>query len=238
LKKVVQFKIKNIFAIIISIIILPIIFLTNNCSQTDEVGLASYEISEEFSGAVIGQLLTVDDFGIAFGLASDPGNPNMFLRVHFYINGPYGSGSYIGSALANYDNGLGNPHYFRFQIPNNVTSGQPQLIYAYGHDPKFNRLLVGSPGTYIGLIPKAQNIFNENLASFVVQACSNCHSWDYQSLYYGPLTNPRPGQGGSATNNTFINKMNGGGHGGGRFCNSNSDFPCSDIQRWWQAEFN
>jgi hypothetical protein len=125
----------------------PFRFSTETIGSLDVVG----SFSENGNEAV-----AVNDGEVAgWSLDTDlPGNSN---PVHFYIDGPAGSGIYIDQTLANIPRpdvntvtGYPGDHGFSYFIPDQYRDGLTHTIYAYGIDitggpPK---LLQGSPKTF------------------------------------------------------------------------------------------
>jgi len=198
------------------------------------------DVGAAFSGQLTSSIISVSSSGVAFGYAYDRVNPTRSIRVLFYIDGAVGTGTFIGDKAAN-EAGFGSAagHYFTFQIPAGYNNGTNRTLHIYGHDavPAYSLRPAGVP--YVGYTPKAEPIFNEQIRGFVQSNCVQCHTWNYQTLYSGPLLTPTPISGGTATNNRFIRKMSGAeGHSGGQFCGGNINGGiCAEIQRWWRAEF-
>ncbi|HEY4493283.1 MAG TPA: hypothetical protein VJB98_01550 [Candidatus Paceibacterota bacterium] len=113
----------------------------------------------------IGHLDGVDQgTGKVWGWALDPDAPTKSIAVHFYANGPAGSGLLIGSATANIARPDVNKvtkypgnHGFSWQLPDRYKIGYHQ-IYAYAIDTNGdgNPVLVGAPKT-IGARPSANS---------------------------------------------------------------------------------
>jgi hypothetical protein len=79
--------------------------------------------------------------GNAAGWSLDPDNPSQSNTVHFYIDGPAGSGTFIGSIVANIPRpdvnqttGYPGNHGYNFPIPNQYRDGRQHTLYAYGID--------------------------------------------------------------------------------------------------------
>ena len=69
--------------------------------------------------------------------------------------------------------------------------------------------------------------------------CNGCHgdsSHTYEARW-GTLIQPPPHLGGTATNNSLIQKASGNNHAGGDRCGGINGGVCAKIQAWWQAEF-
>ncbi len=101
----------------------------------------------------VGLLNSVTSNGDAIGWSADPSIPDQPNIVHFYVDGPAGSGTYIGQTIANTPwPGVPYPgnHGYSFSIPAQYRDNQQHTIYAYGIDlsgdePKH---LPGSPKTF------------------------------------------------------------------------------------------
>ncbi len=193
------------------------------------------------SAKIVSDFQYISNSGVASGYAYDANNPSKAIKVLFYIDGPVGVGKYVGETLANLKNiGVNDGHYFTFQIPPAYANGKEYVLYAYGVSAIQKNILKPNFLEYMAFTPKAEAIFNQQIAGFVQTNCTKCHNWDYQGLYWGALLYPLPSMGGSATANTFIKKMSGQTkHTGGVFCANNNVNTgiCSEIQRWWNAEF-
>lgn len=219
--------------------------LFNNCAGDSQKQAESSsdgtsgnpEIGSEFSGKVQGSVTTISTSGNIWGYALDPSNKNKSLRVYFYIDGPVGTGTLIGNALANIQSlGANAGHYYSYNIPETYADGKAHKIYAYGYAASTSFALAPVSYSFTAYTPKAEAIYNQGINNLVTGTCNKCHSWNFKDLFYGALLSPTPTQGGSPTNNKFYQKMM--GHSGGKFCTVSTDFPCSDIQAWWNAEFN
>jgi hypothetical protein len=226
---------------------LSITVLFNNCAPSkggdetvEEASEPEVEMVKDFSGKLTASFQSVSVDGKAFGYAFDSMNKTAAIKVIFYANGPVGTGVYVGEIVAK-ESGVGAyaGHYFSYKIPAELANGKTQSLYAYGHEAKPEYLIGKAPKTFISYSPKAEAYFNQYIGPFVNSSCKSCHTWNYQSLFYGPLMSPSPTAGGTKTNNKFIRKMSGlEGHNGGQFCSAgvNSDI-CVNIQAWWQLEF-
>lgn len=239
-------KFKAYFIYTFSILFISLFY--SNCGKfPDKVAMQSdatssmvtNDIGGKFSGQLTSLISSVSILGEVWGYAYDPQNTSSSLKVILYIDGPVGSGQYIGETQANQSSpGPNNGHYFRFQLPAQYADGNSHQLYVYGFDVRPELLLKPGAFSYLAYTPKAENVFNVQLKSFTSGVCASCHSWSYSSLYTGPLMKPTPANGGSPTNNLFIQKMAGlTGHSGGKFCNGVNDGICLEIQNWWNAEF-
>ncbi len=208
--------------------------------EEDETNLPS-DIGTVSSAKIVSDFQYISSSGVASGYAYDANIPAKAIKVLFYIDGPVGVGKYIGETLANLKNiGVNDGHYFTFQIPPAYANGKEFVLYAYGVSAIQKNILKPNFLEYMAFTPKAEAIFSQQIAGFVQTNCTKCHKWDYQSLYWSPLLYPLPSLGGSATTNTLIKKMSGQiKHSGGVFCANNNVNTgiCSEIQRWWNAEF-
>ena len=66
--------------------------------------------------------------GVASGVASDPDRPGQSIRVDFYINAPWPSGTKIGQT---YTNSYGQ---YSWQLPSSYQNGVTYALYAYAID--------------------------------------------------------------------------------------------------------
>ena len=112
----------------------------------------------------IGSFDGVESTGFAWGWSLDPDNANSSIAIHFYIDGPAGTGTYIGQVVANTARpdvnsvtGYPGDHGFGYQIPIQYLNGQTHSLYAYGIDTggDANTLLGGSPKTFTITSPNA-----------------------------------------------------------------------------------
>lgn len=208
----------------------------SSTSTTDIQTSNNPVVGNEFSGKVTGVIDSVSISGQVWGYAFDPVNKSKTLKVLFYLDGPVGVGTLIGEALANIQSlGINAGHYYKFDLPPAYADGKNHKIYAYGQSATPSLALTPGEMSYASFTPKAEPVYNSFLNSYVSN-CSRCHSWNFNSLYYGALVSPTPLQGGTATNNKLINKLLNGHNGNS--CNGNlTTSPCSNIQAWWNAEF-
>jgi len=190
---------------------------------------------------LVARLDSISSDGKAYGYAQNSRDKAKQIKVLFYVNAPVGTGTYVGEATANGNSpGTYTGHYFSFQIPAEFANGKSQKLYVYGVSAKPENLILPSPMTFASYTPKAEAYFNQNIALTTGADCARCHGWSYRSLYFGPLINPTPFGGGTATNNRLIRKVGGlEGHGGGNFCPGGIDTGiCANLQAWWHAEFD
>ena len=92
--------------------------------------------------------------GVATGWALDPDVVSQSIAVHLYVDGPYGSGTFIGNTTANISRpdvnqvtGYAGDHGFTFAVPDQYRTGT-HLLYAYGINSLSggtNTILSGSP---------------------------------------------------------------------------------------------
>ena len=235
--------IKSTYLAMISLV--PFVLYTN-CSggiQTSESdsGSATSSSTGSFSGNFSGNLEYVSTDGRAWGFARDNVFSSTKLKILFYSNGPVGTGTYIGSTLANQNFiGSNSGYYFSYQIPASLKNGQAQNMYAYVDSAKPQNLIQPGSVRYASYTPKAEATFNSQVMPYIAVNCTGCHNWTYSALYNGPLLNPLSINGGTATNNKIIRKISGAeSHGGGgNVCTEgiNAGF-CASLQNWWRAEF-
>lgn len=92
------------------------------------------------------------------GWTCDPDNYSEALNVHFYADGPAGTGKYIGQTKASNERevAVGNVcggnrnHGFKFTTPESLKDGKPHTIYSYAINigaKKSNPKLTNSPKT-------------------------------------------------------------------------------------------
>ena len=102
-----------------------------------------------------GWLDGVDETGVALGWTCDPDSYSAALDVRLFLDGPPGSGSFLGITTANLTRepavgdvcgGVRN-HGFRFTLPDSVRDGQTHSLYAYAVNVEegSNVQLSGSP---------------------------------------------------------------------------------------------
>lgn len=209
---------------------------STSTSTTDIQTTNNPVVGNEFSGKVTGVIDSISISGQVWGYAFDPANKSKTLKVLLYLDGPVGVGTLIGEALANIQSlGVNAGHYYKFDLPPAYADGKNHKIFAYGHSATPSLALTPSEMSYAAFTPKAEPVYNSFLNAYVSN-CSGCHSWNFNSLFYGALVNPTPLKGGTATNNKLINKLLNGHNG--NTCNGNLNAsPCSNIQAWWNAEF-
>ncbi len=98
---------------------------------------------------VYGTLSGVDASGNATGWALDLDALGTPVYVHFYLDGPAATGTFLGLTLASaYVAASSGLHSYSFAIPSEYRDGRPHVLYAYGIDlsglSSENRLLQGS----------------------------------------------------------------------------------------------
>ncbi|MEK7615634.1 MAG: metallophosphoesterase [Patescibacteria group bacterium] len=100
--------------------------------------------------APIGWLDSVDN-GEARGWALDPNDTSSPINVHFYIDGPAGTGTLAAGVTANqFRSDVGN-HGFMWKIPTIYRDGKSHTLYVYGIDAQggTNPSLSGVPKTFL-----------------------------------------------------------------------------------------
>ncbi|WP_127714075.1 hypothetical protein [Halobacteriovorax sp. HLS] len=193
---------------------------------------------------VMGSVDVISSLGKINGWAGDSFNVNSTLQVEFYLDGPKGSGTFLGSVSANLPGGsvTGN-HGFIFFIPSQYRDGSAHQLYGYAIDSNQQEIaLANSPQNIYTYAPSIEgyDFYQNNVKPLLDSRCSSCHAVNYDQ-HFNSLLSPSPGAGGSATNNEMINmpagSHNGKGHPGGNICGNKNNSPCSEIQAWWQVEF-
>jgi hypothetical protein len=206
---------------------------TNTTTTTQAPPPASGTVITSLTGTLSSNIDSVSSSGLVYGYAVDSTQKTKSMKVFFFADGPAGVGALLGESFANTGTvGSNAGHYFSFKIPISYADGKTHKIYAYGFSPEAANLIKSSAMSYVAYTPKAQTLYDTQLSSSVQNRCNGCHSFSYTDLLYGQLLKPGPLSGGSAINNGFYNKVNGGHNG-----NSCSNFPCTSIQAWWTAEF-
>jgi hypothetical protein len=198
-------------------------------------------VSARFSGQLVSDLQYVSSLGEVWGYAYDPQNKSGSLKIIFYVDGPVGVGQYAGETQANVQSvGPNAGHFFSYKLPSQFADSRARYVVAYAVEARSEYTLYPGAIQYTAFTPKAEAFYNQNISGFIQSSCTRCHSWNYMQLFAGPLMKPKPGGGGTASNNTLINKISGAvGHNGGSFCSGgvNSGI-CAQLQNWWRAEFN
>ncbi|MBX4209350.1 peptidoglycan-binding protein [Candidatus Parcubacteria bacterium] len=99
------------------------------------------------------------DCSASTGWSYDPDDQSAATAVHFYADGPAGSGTFIGAVTANIprsdvnQTGIAGDHGFSFATPASLKDNAAHTIYAYGinanpgNQNSNNALLSGSPKT-------------------------------------------------------------------------------------------
>jgi hypothetical protein len=114
-----------------------------------------------------GWLDQVDGAGVATGWACDANDYTAALTIHFYADGPAGSGSFVGSAVAGElrEPAVGEAcggyraHGYSFRIPDSLRDNGTHALYAYALDVGGggNPLLSGSPKSFSLPLPPPEN---------------------------------------------------------------------------------
>ncbi len=180
--------------------------------------------------------------GTLQGWAIDIQNPTVKINVVLYVDGPVGTGTLLGTVAAS-GNGPGAPftqgHSFTFTLPANLTNGSAHDIYGYGISAVAANQFPGPAKRLSSYAPTPAgiNYFNTTMKPLLQSKCSSCHFVDH-AVQYNYLSFPAPNGGGTALNNTLINKISGGvSHSGGNICGNKNTSPCLQMQTWWALEF-
>lgn len=189
---------------------------------------------------ILGQINYVSLLGEVSGYAINAANTAASINVVVYANAPYNQGGQlIGTFPANLTalNTVENNHTFRFQLPDIFRDGSNRKLYVYGINAANENLLFNSPYSYTAFPASGRTYFNNNVAAKLT--CQGCHFWVYEEAFT-KLAMPLFSAGGSATNNTLINKMSGAvSHGGGNQCPGGMGAePCLSVRNWWAQEFD
>lgn len=129
---------------------------------TWDIDMTDIALSQNPSPAPAPQNKTPVGFldGVAFGWAYDPDDSSVSISVHFYVDGPAGSGVFAGAVTANLSRpdvnsayGIAGNHGFSFSIPSQFRDGKQHTLYAHGIDTSgigtANVLLSGVPQTFV-----------------------------------------------------------------------------------------
>jgi YD repeat-containing protein len=125
-----------------------------NCDQC--YGCDPTPTSPPPSSSPIGYLDGIGNDGGVWGWAFDPDAGAQSIDVHFYIDGPAGSGQGVGAATANQPRpdvnqayGISGAHGYWFSIPPRFRDGQAHTLYVYGID------VTGNPNALLSAVPKS-----------------------------------------------------------------------------------
>ncbi len=179
--------------------------------------------------------------GKIYGWAVNKDDLTAAVNVKVYLDGPIGTGTLAVTTPADKAGDDGNHagnHGFFVQVPATYLTGVDRPLYLY--DDK-DVLLTPTPETFkawtSGMVGK--NYFDSHIAGMITSSCDGCHpsAYDY---FYGILVTKGPNEGGTAMNNSVINKpatANGTAHSGGNKCGGISGGVCAEFQKWWDVEF-
>lgn len=189
---------------------------------------------------IAGQINYVTSLGEVRGWAVDPTAAAAAIQVVVYADAAFDAGgTMVGTYTANgAGSGPENGHVFKFQLPANFANGARRPLFVYGKTAATVNLLPNTPFNYTafaGTAAGAATFTNDVLPK--LNQCMRCHNWSTRELTFPFLVSPTPLNGGTATNNTFINEAAGMGHSGGNFCGGGKTAePCAAISRWWTDE--
>jgi hypothetical protein len=180
-------------------------------------------------------------YGKVSGWAREAHNAAGVVSVYVFADGNAATGVALGSVIANQPGpgGAHGGHYFVYQLPDNWRDGKRHTLYAYASSAVEANLLTGSAQTFVAYLPRAEGEFyyNQTLLPLLHARCAPCHAPSYLDNYKFLVT-PTPLDGGSALNNTLINKPSGAvAHFGGNLCGDKNSAPCLQMQQWWKLEF-
>ncbi len=188
--------------------------------------------------AILGGIDFSSANGMLYGMAVDPNRQNDIVTVTFYINGPRGTGTMLGSVSASgqqFDPNYPN-HAFSYQLPSLYLDGKNHNVYAYGRTATVNEILLKNTSFAAVAYPKSANwqtFYNANIAP----TCTDCHAFSAQQAY-DMLANPLRAKGGTATTNDLIKTAaNISFHSGGNRCGTVNQGVCAQMQNWWNQEF-
>jgi PKD repeat protein len=126
-----------------------------------------------------GNLDGISSDGVASGWTFDPDVSSQSIDVGLYVDGPAGSGTFLGGATANLPrpdvnqvfNITGN-HGFNFTIPSQFRNGQPHTLYVYSIDATGDGtvLMPGTPRSFT-LNPPAVPTGSISAAPNPIQVC-------------------------------------------------------------------
>lgn len=176
------------------------------------------------------------------GIAANPANTAQTVSLSFYVGGPKGQGTMVGSTMANI--AIFDPNYpnkgFRFQLPAAYLNGRVQTVYAYGSTATVSEILMNNSSYMLAAYPVSANGRQTyfDAPGTVGATCTRCHQFPY-SEGYDMLANPQRAFGGTATNNNLYKyAFNVGNvHSGGNICGQANSGVCATIQAWWNLEF-
>lgn len=190
---------------------------------------------------LLGEIRLVSVQGTITGWAYDPDAPDANVGVKVYFDGDQATGTLVAETSANlagFDNNLSGNHAFQTPLPLELIDNSEHNLYVYATIGGEDVLLKGSPYAYTAFA-KADgglDFYNNNVRGNL-NACTNCHTFDYNA-HWASLVNPSPAEGGTATNNLLFNKVSGAtNHAGGTFCAAGNGSPCDQFRSWWELEF-
>ncbi len=199
------------------------------------------EFGGTFSGRYVGQVYYVTSRGTVDGWVVDSQNTGLQLTAYFF-DGALPGGTPIGTSVGNLSGPAGSypgNHVFSYTLPPAYRNGTPHNLHVYIREAEGDFLLQGTPLAYTAYTPKAQAYFDSTVAPSLNSAgqCGTCHTRGYLDSY-NYLIDPLPSSGGTALNNTLINKGAGSvGHNGGNRCGGKNAGVCLLLQEWWRREF-
>lgn len=187
-----------------------------------------------------GAVEQVTSGGRVYGWAVDKTDLKRILEVEIVLGGLKSAGGIVAARTtankATTDGNHAGYHGFFIDIPASYRTGAefPLFVYADGNpvndEPATFRAFKGST--------EGKAFFDAEVAPKMT-VCTECHTVSYDQ-FFPSFLGTGPNEGGTATNNSLINKpanQNGASHAGGNRCGSLAGSPCKEMQAWWQAEF-
>jgi hypothetical protein len=179
---------------------------------------------------VVGAVDSVDVYGKVSGWAREAHNATGVVSVYIFADGNAATGVALGSVIAHQPGpgGAHGGHYFVYQLPDTWRDGKLHTLYAYASSAIEANLLTGSAQAFVAYMPGAEGerYYNQTLLPLLHARCMPCHAPSYVD-HYKFLVTPTPLDGGSALNNTLINKPSGAvAHFRGNLCGDKNSTPC------------
>lgn len=192
-----------------------------------------------------GKLDRVSNRGLVEGYAKDVDTPNTAVNVEIYADGVRGSGSFLGSVVANRSyvsvDASGNIG-FQFQLPAGYIDNNSHTYYLYAQDSQAGATyaqLVQSPKTKITYSERAnaKSFYDTNVLPKLNANCGGCHgTFTFNTMVYDYFLSSS-GTPAGATTHSLYQKISGAvSHGGGNRCSGAND-PCPGLVTTYNTEF-